>query len=70
MSAALTYASYAVLFAALVALEAVRLRRGSLTLGRIALSVAARGPVRVLMFAGWAWLGWHLFARGSVSFLH
>lgn len=27
-----------------------------------------RRAVRLLVVAGWIWLGWHLFARGSGAF--
>jgi hypothetical protein len=30
--------------------------------------VTASRPVRLLFVVAWAWLGWHLFARGSGAF--
>jgi hypothetical protein len=66
----LTFAAYAVIAVALVTLEAVAWRRGSLTLGQLTDRLMRRRLVRVAFLLGWAWLGWHLFVRGSATFLH
>jgi hypothetical protein len=65
-----TFAAYAVIAVALVTFEAVAWRRGSLTLGQWTDRLMRRRSVRLAFLLGWAWLGWHLFARGSATFLH
>jgi hypothetical protein len=63
MTRVLTLVSYAVIVVAAVGLEITARRRGGATLGD-ALSVALRWwPLRVLLLAGWLWLGWHTFVR-------
>lgn len=64
MTRTLTLLAYAALAATAVGLEiAARRRRIYATFGE-ALSVALhRRPVRLLVLAGWLWLGWHLFVR-------
>jgi hypothetical protein len=64
MSRSLTLLGYAVAVLAGVALElAARRRHACATFGE-ALSVAVRRrPVRLLLVAGWLWLGWHIFVR-------
>lgn len=69
MSAGLTYAAFGLVFAALLSLEVVRGSRRSLTFGGLVCWLVARVPTLAALFLVWAWLGWHLFARGSVSFL-
>jgi Family of unknown function (DUF6186) len=64
-----TFAVYAVIVVALVALQAATWRRGSLTLGQLTGRLMRRRSVQILLLLGWAWLGWHLFARGSATFL-
>jgi hypothetical protein len=64
-----SFAVYAVIGVALVALEAVTWRRGSLTLGQLTSRLMRRRSVRLVFLLGWAWLGWHLFARGTATFL-
>ena len=64
-----TFAAYAVIGVALVTLQAVAWRRGSVTLGQLSDRLMRRRSVRLLFLLGWAWLGWHLFARGSATFL-
>jgi hypothetical protein len=66
----LTFAAYAVIGVALVTLEVVAWRRGSLTLGQLTDRLMRRRSVRLVFLLGWAWLGWHLFVRGSATFLH
>ena len=65
-----TFAVYAVIGVALVALQAASWRRGSLTLGQLTSHLMRRRSVRLAFLLGWAWLGWHLFARGNATFLH
>jgi Family of unknown function (DUF6186) len=64
-----TFAAYALIGVALVTLQAVAWRRGSVTLGQLSDRLMHRRSVRLLFLLGWAWLGWHLFARGSATFL-
>jgi Family of unknown function (DUF6186) len=66
----LTFAVYAVIAVALLALQAMTSRRGALTLGQLTNRVMRRRSVRIVFLLGWAWLGWHLFVRGSATFLH
>jgi Family of unknown function (DUF6186) len=65
-----TFAAYAVIALALVTLQVAAWRRGSLTLGQLTDRLMRKRSVRLLFLLGWAWLGWHLFARGSATFLH
>ncbi len=65
-----TFAAYALIGVALVTLQVVTWRRGSLTLGQLSDRLMRKRSVRLLFVLGWAWLGWHLFARGSATFLH
>jgi Family of unknown function (DUF6186) len=65
----LTFSAYALIAVALVTLQAVTWRRGSLTLGQLTDRVVRRRSVRLLFLIAWAWLGWHLFVRGSATFL-
>ena len=64
-----SFAVYAVIGLAVVALQAATWRRGGLTLGQLTSRLMRRRSVRVVFLLGWAWLGWHLFARGSATFL-
>jgi Family of unknown function (DUF6186) len=65
-----TFAAYALIGATLVTLQAVAWRHGSLTLGQLTDRLMRRRSVRYAFVLGWAWLGWHLFVRGSATFLH
>lgn len=38
------------------------------TLAAVVRVIAAPRLGRVLLLLGWAWLGWHLFVRGSAGF--
>jgi hypothetical protein len=62
-------AAYAAIGAALIGVQILAVRRRSLTLGRLIQWLAWRRTGRGLLLLGWAWLGWHLFARGTVAFL-
>lgn len=64
-----TFAAYALIVVALLTLEAAAWRRGSLTLGQLTDGIMRRRSVRYVFLLGWAWLGWHLFVRGSATFL-
>jgi hypothetical protein len=59
-----TFAGYAV-----IALVAVALEVAGVRLVPVLRHLTRRGPWRVLLLLGWAWLGWHLFVRGMASFL-
>lgn len=64
MSRAVTLIGYAVLLAAAVGLElAARRWRRSATFAEALTAVLARRSSRLLVLAGWLWLGWHLFVR-------
>jgi hypothetical protein len=39
-------------------------RPNSVTFGQALRGLTRTTTGRLLMLAGWAWLGWHLFARG------
>jgi Family of unknown function (DUF6186) len=60
----ITYAVYA-----LIALVALVLEVAGFRLLPVLRSLTRPWPGRVLLLLGWAWLGWHLFVRGSASFL-
>ena len=64
-----TLAGFAVLVAFGIYWSAVTARRPSLvTLPQVLARITASRPVRLLFVLAWAWLGWHLFARGSGAF--
>lgn len=66
MSRTTTLAGYAVIAAGLVALQVVSLLTGRVpSIGRMAAMVARRPAGRMLLLAGWLWVGWHLFVRSS-----
>jgi hypothetical protein len=66
---ALTFAGYGVIVLALAAWQAASVVRGLLTLDQAVRLLLRRPALRALFLLGWAWLGWHLFARGSAGFL-
>jgi hypothetical protein len=66
----ITFAVYGAIALALVVVEATSVRRSSLTLGQLTSHLMRRRVVRILVLLGWAWLGWHLFVRGTASFLN
>jgi Family of unknown function (DUF6186) len=43
-------------------------RRSLVTLPLLLARVTSSRPGRMLLVLAWAWLGWHLFARGSGAF--
>lgn len=65
-SRGLTYAGFAVIFAAALVLEGVAIiKPGRVTFGSIQRWLMRFLTFRILLFVFWAWLGVHLFARGS-----
>jgi len=64
MTRELILAGYVAVVAADVALEAAERHRGTTaTLGATLSAVLRRRPARLLLLAGWLWLGWHVFVR-------
>ena len=64
MTRELILAGYVAVVAAAVALEAAARHRGTTaTLGATLSAVLRRRPARLLLLAGWLWLGWHVFVR-------
>jgi Family of unknown function (DUF6186) len=64
MSRAVILAGYVVIAVTAVALElAARRDRRWATAGDAIVVVTRRWPVRLLLLAGWLWLGWHVFVR-------
>jgi Family of unknown function (DUF6186) len=65
----ITLAGYAVLLGMGVLWWITTSRRRSLvTLPLLLARVTSSRPGRMLLVLAWAWLGWHLFARGSGAF--
>jgi hypothetical protein len=68
-SRVVTLAGFAVLAAAGLWWSAVTARRPSfVTLPRLLARATGSRAVRIVFALAWAWLGWHLFARGSGAF--
>jgi hypothetical protein len=68
-SRAITFIGFAVIIAAALAWSVVTARTPTLiTLPRLLGRLTRSRVVRLLFVLGWAWLGWHLFARGSGAF--
>lgn len=71
MSRSLTLAGWVVLAVAAVALQLLavgagaRRGRGAVPFGRAVDAAVARPAGRLLVLAGWLWLGWHVFVRSS-----
>lgn len=64
MTRLVTLLGYAVVALGAVGLEIAARRSGRFATFSEALAVALRRwPSRVLLLAGWLWLGWHLFVR-------
>ena len=64
MSRDLTLVGYAIVAVCAVGLEVAARRSGRFSTLPEALSVAVRRwQFRVVLQAGWLWLGWHLFVR-------
>lgn len=65
-SRGLTFAGFALLLALAIGLEAfIRRRPGLPTLGDV---LTRRLAVRIAVLLFWAFVGWHLFVRGSGAF--
>jgi hypothetical protein len=61
-----TLIGYAVVLALAAGWQLVALRRDpSATFGRLIRWLQRSPAFQVFLFLGWAWLGWHLFARGA-----
>jgi hypothetical protein len=68
-SRAITLAVFALLAVAVAGWSVVSARRPSLvTLPALMSRITSSRVVRLLVVIAWAWLGWHLFARGSGAF--
>ena len=66
MSRAVTLWGYAVLALAAAAYQAAGLlRRKTVTFGQAVRRLKAIPGARPLLLAGWLWLGWHTFIRGT-----
>lgn len=66
MSRTVTLWGYATLAAAAAVYQAAGLLlRRTITFGQALKRLATRPAARWLLLAGWLWLGWHTFARGS-----
>ena len=66
MTRVVTLVGFAVLAAAAVVLELVARRSPRLcTLGDALGAVLRHLPLRLLLLAGWLWLGWHTFVRAT-----
>ena len=64
MTRTVTLVGYGIAGACALALELAARRGGRVaTFGAALTGVLRRPPLRVLVQAGWLWLGWHLFAR-------
>jgi len=64
-----TLAVFALIAAAATGLALVSTRRPSLiTLPALLARVTESRACRLVLALVWAWLGWHLFARGSGAF--
>ena len=68
---ALAIAGWIAIFAMLFVWEGIGLTRGSdwPTISDMVRSLMASWATRVLLFALWLWLGWHLFIRHWEFFL-
>ena len=64
MSRGVTLLGYLAIALCGVALEMVARRWGrTATLGQALTAALARRPFRVVLVAGWLWVGWHVFVR-------
>jgi len=68
-SRTVTFFGFGLIVTAAVVWSIVAARSPTLiTLPRLLARVTRSRIVRFLLVVGWAWLGWHLFARGSGAF--
>ncbi len=64
MTRVVTLLGYAVIAASAVGLEFAARRTGHVTtFGDLLSLTLRRWPLRLVLLAGWLWLGWHLFVR-------
>ena len=63
MTAGLTVAAYAAVVVAAVALEVAARGARPPRFGEVLAAALRIRPVRVVVLAGWLWLGWHVFVR-------
>ena len=69
-SRTVTFFGFGLIVTAAVVWSIVAARSPTLiTLPRLLARVTRSRVVRFLLVVGWAWLGWHLFARGSGAFV-
>jgi hypothetical protein len=65
----ITLSGFVVIVTAAIVLAVVSARRPSLvTLPRLLTRATESRTCRLVLALVWAWLGWHLFARGSGAF--
>jgi hypothetical protein len=68
-SSTLTYVGFGVVFASAVAWALIAPRHARrMTLPDAIAALTRRRAARLAVVGAWAWLGWHLFARGSGAF--
>lgn len=66
MSRSLTQAGYVVLLGAMVIYQLLSvIHRRSATLGQTFRKLKRSAAGRLVLAAGWLWMGWHLFVRAS-----
>jgi len=66
MNRPVTLAGYALIAVAMVVVQVIALRTGRLPTFRQAVgAVLAYRSWRLLVLAGWLWLGWHVFVRSD-----
>jgi len=66
MSRTVTLAGYAVVAVAAILYQLAAMLGGrTSTLGQTLGSLRRSAAGRVVLLAGWLWLGWHLFVRGA-----
>ena len=64
MSRLVTLLGYAAVAACALGLEVAARRSGRwATFGEALAGLRRRWPFRLVLLAGWLWLGWHLFVR-------
>jgi len=63
MTRTATLVGYAALAAVAAGLEIAARRGRAATFGATLGAALRHRPVRVLLLAGWLWLGWHVFVR-------
>jgi hypothetical protein len=68
-SRGISFAGFAIIAILIAAWVLITARRANaVTLGRSVRGLTRSTLLRLMLFLGWAWLGWHLFARGSGAF--